>query len=74
MRSGESNAIQLAVAQHAALFGDLSNRLARPDRLFGNLGGRRVADVRAQRGGDGGAPIEQLARARRIGGDARPHI
>ena len=49
-----------------------SSRIERPvlHRLLRDLGGRGVADVRAERGGGRGAAIEQLARARLVGDDA----
>ena len=48
------------------------SRIGRPvaTDVLGDLRRRGVADVRAERRGERGAAIEQLAAARRVGGDA----
>ena len=57
----------VGLVEQAALEHEVANRPAGRDRLLRDLGGRRVADVRAERGGGGRAAIEQLAARARVG-------
>src|SRR5204862_485297 len=54
----------------AALDDELADRPAGLHRLLRNVRRGGVADVRTERGGARGAPLEQIARARPVGGDA----
>src|SRR2546421_9620962 len=64
------DAIELSRVEEPLLEHDLANRLARLHRLLRDFRGFRIPDVRTQRGGGGGAAIEQLAAPRVISLDA----
>src|SRR5687768_10617792 len=67
---GRQYLIELLLIQQSALGDDLPDWLAGAHRFLGNVGRRRVSDVRTQRRRDRGAAIHQLARSLGIGLDA----
>ena len=69
-RLGRQDVRQLVFRDQPALPDDVRDGAAGLDGGLGDLGGRRVADVGAERRGDGRAAIEQLAAARLVGLDA----
>src|ERR1051326_6345477 len=62
--------VETLFVKQAALEHQLANRSSGGNRGFGDFRGRRVADIRTERGRSGGASIEEFLRPRRVGDDA----
>jgi hypothetical protein len=67
---GREDSIELLGREQAALEHQLTNSAAGGDGGFSDVRCRGVADVGAERRSDGGAALEQLARARHVGFDS----
>ena len=69
-RIGGENGVELGVWHQTAFADDFADRAPGGDRKFGDFRCLSVADMGAERGGEGRAPIEQLAGPAGVSRDA----